>query len=123
MAGDKVRDKTDGTTADKRRRTGGVGMTTVRNRIAQVVWILCVIAALLLAVGALFIALNANQENGLVSFVLDGANVVDLGVFSMDDGIKDFGANEETKNALFNWGLGAIFWLVLGRILDRIIRP
>lgn len=124
MAGDKVRDKTDGTTVDKRRRTGGAGMTTVRNKIAQVVWLLCVIAALLLAVGALFVALNANPENGLVSFVLDGANAVDLGVFSMNDGIKEFtGANADTKNALFNWGLGAIFWLVLGRILDRIIRP
>lgn len=97
---------------------------TVRNKIAQVVWLLCVIAALLLAVGALFIALNANPENSLVSFVLDGANVVDLGVFSMNDGIKEFtGANADTKNALFNWGLGAIFWLVIGRILDRIIRP
>ena len=41
--------------------------------------------------------------------MLDGADAVDLGVFSRDDGIKEFtGSNAETKNALFNWGLGAI---------------
>jgi len=28
-----------------------------------------------------------------------------------------------TDNALVNWGLGAVAWLVIGRILDRIIRP
>ena len=25
--------------------------------------------------------------------------------------------------ALFNWGLGAVVWLVVGRILDRVVRP
>ena len=56
--------------------------------------------------------------------MLDGANAFDLGVFSMDDGLKTFeGSNAETKNALFNWGIGAIVWLVVGRILERIIRP
>ena len=44
-----------------------------------------------------------------MQFVLDGADAVDLGVFSREDGIKQFtGSNAETKNALFNWGLGAI---------------
>ena len=38
--------------------------------------------------------------------------------------IKEFtGENAETKNALFNWGLGAVVWLVVGRILERVIRP
>ena len=63
-------------------------------------------------------------DNDLVKFVLEGADRVDLGIFSKDNGIKEFsGANAETKNALFNWGLGAVVWLVVGRILDRLIRP
>ena len=45
-------------------------------------------------------------------------------MFSLENGIKEFvGKNSDTKNALFNWGLGAVFWLVVGRLLDRIIRP
>ena len=103
---------------------GGAGIARVRTVIAQVIWLLFVVAALFLAVGALLIALDANADNELVQFVLDGADAVDLGVFSVDNGIMKFtGENAETKNALFNWGLGAVVWLVVGRILDRVIRP
>jgi hypothetical protein len=96
----------------------------IRTTIAQIIWLGCALCALLLAVGALLVALDANQDNALVDFVLRAADAVDLGVFSREDGIKEFrGRGAEVKNALFNWGLGAIAWLVVGRILDRIIRP
>ncbi|MBF4161961.1 hypothetical protein ISG29_09675 [Nocardioides sp. CBS4Y-1] len=95
-----------------------------RTRAAQVVWIVCVVCALVLALGALLIAIDANRDNGLVSFVLSTADKVDLGVFSRKEGIRQFdGSNADLKNALFNWGLGAIVYLVAGRILDRLIRP
>ena len=42
--------------------------------------------ALFLAVGALLVALDANTDNELVKFVLDGADAVDLGVFSATTG-------------------------------------
>jgi len=103
---------------------GALTITRVRLALAQVVWLLFLVAALFLAVGALLIAVDANRDNGLVQFVLDGADRVDLGIFSKENGVKEFsGANAETKNALFNWGLGAVAWLVVGRILDRTIRP
>jgi uncharacterized membrane protein len=96
----------------------------IRARLAQLVWLVAALCALLLAVGALLIALDANKSNDLVDFVLRAADYVDLGVFSRQDGIKQFrGQGAEVKNALFNWGLGAIAWLVVGRILDRIIKP
>ena len=96
----------------------------VRTRLAQVLWLLFVVAALFLAVGALCVALDFNADNALVRFALDGANLADLGVFSRQDGIKQFsGEGAETKNALFNWGIGAIAWLVVGRIVERIVRP
>ena len=108
----------------KRKAEVGMKAATVRVRIAQVVWLVFVLAALFLAVGALCIALDANRSNDLVRFVLDVADAVDLGVFSRDNGIKEFvGENAETKNALFNWGLGAVAWLVVGRIVDKVIRP
>lgn len=112
--------------APGKRRTPSVsvGLADVRTRIAQLLWLVCVVFALFLAVGALTYALDANPDNGLVDFVRTWANRVDLGVFSQENGIKEFvGKNSDIKNALFNWGLGAVFWLVLGRILDRVVRP
>lgn len=107
-----------------RRERAGVGVAQVRTRVAQVVWIVCVVMALFLAIGALTYALGANADNGLVQFVRDGAAVADLDIFSLENGIKEFdGDNADTKTALVNWGIGAIFWLVLGRLLDRLTRP
>ena len=108
--------------ADRKKASGGVA--TVRARLAQLVWLVAVVCALFLAVGALLIALDANQDNALVKFVLDGADLVDLGVFSRDNGIFTFdGSDAATKSALANWGLGAVAYLIVGRILERIIRP
>ena len=98
--------------------------TKIRARLAQIIWLLAALAALVLAVGALLIALDANRSNALVEFVLRTADVLDLGVFSRKDGIKQFdGQGAQVKNALLNWGLGAIAWLVVGRVLDRIVKP
>ena len=114
---------TEGSRKDGKGRAASAA-NMLRARIAQVVWLLCVLCALALAMGALLIALKANRDNSLVQFVLDAADAVDLGVVSTDEGIKQFaGKGAETKNALVNWGIGAIAWLVVGRILDRIIRP
>lgn len=97
---------------------------TVRSTLAQVVWLAAVVCALFLAVGALLVALDANQDNALVRFVLDVADVVDLEVFSRGNGIFTFeGSDAPTKNALANWGLGAVAYLVVGRLLERVIRP
>jgi hypothetical protein len=102
-------------------------VAAVRSRIAQVVWLLCVLAALVLAVGALCIALKANQDNNLVKFVIDGADKLDFGVFSRGkDGVAHWKGNTDaahTKNALVNWGLAALVWLVGGKLVERVVRP
>lgn len=99
-------------------------MTKLRSGLAQLIWLVAALCALVLAVGALLVALDTNRSNELVHFVLRAADTVDLGVFSRVDGIKQFrGEGADVKNALFNWGLGAIAWLVAGRILDRIVKP
>ena len=95
-----------------------------RARLAQLVWLVCVVCAILLAVGALLIALDARRENELVTFVLQAADAVDLGVFERNAGVFDFrGKDAEVKNVLVNWGLGAVTWLLVGKILDHFIRP
>ena len=121
-------DKKDTTEEGGARRsrtaTGKAAIASVRTRVAQVVWLLAVLAAVVLAAGALCIALGANEHNALVKFVLDTADKIDLGVFSRKHGVKHFtGHNADVKNALVNWGLGAVVYLVVGRILDRVIRP
>ena len=99
----------------------------VRTRIAQVVWLVCVLAALVLAAGALCVALKANPTNGLVKFVTDTADKLDFGVFSRGkDGVahwKGHSHSADTKNAVVNWGLAALVWLIGGKILERIIKP
>ena len=105
------------------RQRGGAA-SVVRSRAAQVIWLAAVVCALVLAVGALLVALDANQDNPLVELVLDVARAVDLDVFSPDNGVFTFdGADAATKSALANWGLGAVLYLVVGRILERIVRP
>lgn len=100
------------------------GANAVRSRIASLLWLLAVICALFLAIGALMIALKANKDNAIVSFILGGADTLDLGVFSRKQGIFTFnGSGAAIKNALVNWGIGAVAYLLVGKVLDRIIRP
>lgn len=113
--------------AEKKRRLTGqrvkAGSLAVRSKVASVVWLIAVICALFLAVGALLIALKANQDNAIVEFVLKGADLLD-GPFSRDNGIFTFdGKDAATKSALVNWGIAAVVYLIIGKILDKIIRP
>ena len=57
--------------------------------------------------------MDANQDNDLVKFVLEGADRVDLGIFSQGQRHQAVlrAPTRDTKNALFNWGLGAVAWL------------
>ena len=98
----------------------------VRTRVSQLVWIVCALAALVLAAGALCIALKANAENDLVKFCTDTADKVDFGVFSRTDGVAHWKGHSHTaltKNACVNWGLAAVVWLIVGKIVERIVRP
>jgi hypothetical protein len=96
----------------------------VRNKVATVVWLVAVVCALFLAVGALLIALKANENNSIVELIISGAETLD-GPFSLTDGIFTFAEDEDgrVKSALTNWGIAAVVYLVIGKILDRIIRP
>ncbi len=99
-------------------------LTHIRRIVAQVVWVICLVLAVALAAGALLIAVKANESNALVKAVLHVADAADVGLFDKDNGIKQWtGHNAEIKNALFNWGIGAIAWLIIGRVLERVIRP
>lgn len=103
---------------------GRADLTVWRTRASQLLWTAFVLLALVLAVAALLVAIDANEDNGLVDVLLRAADAVDLGVFSRENGVREFtGDNAETKNALFNWGLGAVVYLLVGRVVERLVRP
>ena len=46
------------------------------------------------------------------------------GPFGRDTGIFQFhGKNEAAKEALVNWGIAALVYLLVGRVLARVVRP
>jgi hypothetical protein len=100
----------------------------VRGIVARVVWTVLLVLALVLAAAAFSYALATNDGNGLVKALRDLADVFDLVVFDWDDKgdepVKRFtGENARDKTALFNYGLAAVVYLVVGRFLERVIRP
>lgn len=122
--------KTAADEADARPETAAAGPSRsltaarVRDNIARVVWLLCMAFALVLAVAAFTYALEANEDNDLVKLARDLADAFDLGFFDLDNPVKAFeGKNAVVKTALFNYGLASVVYLVIGRVLERIIRP
>lgn len=108
----------------KRQRTGA-GVDKARTQVANVVRIVFILLAVVLAVGAFLVAVrdNVSSDNAVVKLIWNVADAID-GPFSRDNGIFTFdGKNAETKNAVVNWGIAAIFYLVVGNILSRLIRP
>ncbi len=96
----------------------------LRTIVSRVVWLLFVLCALSLAVAALLVSLEAREQNNLVNLFYDIANGVDLGFFDLDNPIKDFsGDNAEMRTALFNYGIGAILYLIVGRVVEKLIHP
>ncbi len=124
------------TTLDKGTGSGGTGgdggghgvdAVKLRKVLAQVLWAICVLFALVLALAVLLIAVDANAKNDLVLWVINRADNVDLGFFDLTNPIKDWDEAEtnpaqDVKTALFNYGIAAIVWLVIGKFLDKVVR-
>jgi hypothetical protein len=96
----------------------GTGVKQFRNLLASLIWLVAVIAAALLALGALFTALDqANQSNEIVSWVVARGHDL-VGPF------KDLFRLQTAKNTLLvNWGIAALAYLVGGKLVERFIRP
>ena len=96
----------------------GSGVRKLRNLIASLIWLIAVLAAGVLALGALFTALDqTNQSNEIVRWILERGHDL-VGPF------KDLFRLETAKNTLLvNWGIAALVYLIAGKIVERIIRP
>ncbi len=118
----KVRTEESG---EARKRSTSVTQHRIRSQAARAVRIVFGVLAGVLALGAVLVVLrsNINADNPIVQLVTDVAEAVS-GPFSRDNGIFDFsGKNAESKNALLNWGIAAIVYLVIGRFIAAAIAP
>jgi hypothetical protein len=121
--------KTTEVHTEKRKKSSPVkvDVKAIRTAIARLLWTVCLVFAFVLAASVLLIAIDANRQNELVDFLFKFADRVDLGFFDLSSPIKDFDAKkgqyQDTKTALFNYGIAAVVWLVIGRIVDRVVRP
>ena len=101
------------------------GTNAARTQLARAVRIISVVLATILALGALLVVLktDVNQDNPIVTAIIDLADAVS-GPFGKDNGIFDFsGKNAEAKDALVNWGIAAIVYLAIGRVVANLISP
>lgn len=118
--------KTPKSGTTKAKRTSAETVTSVRKGVASAIWLLAVLAAIILAIGALMVALDFNPHNGIVNFFVRTAHNIDLGSFkTFRPSGKSPGAAHSAlvKTVLVSWGIAAVIYLVVGKILDRIIRP
>jgi hypothetical protein len=116
--------RTDDSDEDRKRRPGAT-QNAIRSKVARAVRIVFGVLAAILALGAVLVVLrsNINEGNAIVKFITDVADAIS-GPFSRDDGIFDFtGKNAVAKNALLNWGIAAIVYLLIGRFLAGAIEP
>ena len=127
---EKSEDTSDKKSGGKRKKTssGGFGagadVNKIRSVAATVIWVVAVLAAAILAVGALLVVLDFNRQNGVVEFITNTAdNLNFLGTLKeFREGGKKGGV-DVTKTVLVNWGICAVVWIVAGKIIERLVRP
>ena len=112
-----------------RKKQHAAQIAAVRAKLALAVRVVFLVFAVVLALGALLVAFRANvsDTNGLVRFIKGFADAID-GPFNRQNGVFHFhgqgahdAASAVTKNALVNWGIAAVIYLVIGRVLGRLI--
>jgi hypothetical protein len=111
--------------SEDRRQKFKAAQYEIRSKAARAVRIIFGILAAILAIGAVLVVLhsNINESNSLVKFIEDTADNIS-GPFSRTDGIFHFtGKGAVSKNALLNWGIAAIVYLLIGRVLANLIEP
>ncbi|SFW58260.1 hypothetical protein [Amycolatopsis australiensis] len=84
--------------------------------VASIVRWLGLIFAALLVLHVIFTVGSANPNNGIVSFVKSWADSLALGFSDL------FTPSDEKLRVLVNYGIAAVFWLVVSGILAKIIR-
>jgi len=104
----------------KRRAESSVDWSKAKERIvgllSGVVRWLGVIFAVILVLRVIFVIGEANGDNGIVTFVESWSD-------SLSVGFEDLFTPDEFKTQiLVNYGIAAIFWLIVSALVAKIIR-
>jgi hypothetical protein len=91
------------------------GAAVARASLARAVILVTSIIALVLILGIVLTLLEANRSNDIVQVVRDAAGVL-AGPF---DNLFKLDSNKAEKAV--NWGIAAVVWLALGRLVARLL--
>ena len=99
------------------RRRSSAAAGSARLGLARAIRAVASVAALILVIGIALVLLKANQSNALVGAVHDAASWLAgpfEGMFKLD--------RHRIETAV-NWGIAAVVWLVVGRLIARVVAP
>jgi hypothetical protein len=91
------------------------GAAVARASLARAAILLTSLIALVLILGIVLTVLEANRSNDIVQVVRDAAGVLS-GPF---DNLFKLDSNKAEKAV--NWGIAAVVWLALGRLVARLL--
>ncbi|HKN56520.1 MAG TPA: hypothetical protein VJX66_28775 [Amycolatopsis sp.] len=83
--------------------------------VNALIHLVCVLFAFVLAVHIILVFGGANPANGFAQLITDWARGVSLGLHNL------FTPDSEKLRTLFNEGLAAVIWLVIGGILTDLV--
>jgi hypothetical protein len=86
-----------------------------RANLARLIILVATAVAAVLIAGILLVVLNANGSNQIVSAIHDAAKFL-AGPF---DGLFNLSSHKAT--IAVNWGIAAVVWYALGRLLARLL--
>jgi len=86
-----------------------------RATAATVVRVIGTIMAVILVAQILFVLLGANPDNSLVVWVAQWAGALALWFGNL------FATGSEALNVILNFGLAAVFWLVVTGLVARVL--
>jgi hypothetical protein len=105
------------TSGTMRRSSRRVAVGRGRLQIARLISLIASVVALILIAGIVLVVLKANPSNQIVSAVTDAARWL-AGPF---DGM--FSMAKHRVEVAVNWGIAAVVWFLVGRLLARVIAP
>ena len=88
----------------------------VASLVARLIWLIAVLVALVIAAGIVLVVLKANPGNSVVSTVHDAAKFL-VGPF---DGI--FKPHDHRLAIAINWGIAALVYLAVARLIVGLLR-
>jgi hypothetical protein len=89
--------------------------TSARITVARLVHLVAAVVAAILVLGILLVVLKANGSNDIVKWVEDAARWL-AGPFR---GL--FNLSSHKAEVALNWGLAAVVWYAIGRVIMRLV--